>query len=318
NDLTPSYLLIVGGPRIVAFEEFATPLADAGGAFAFLARSDPRVPSDNAYGMLAAARYECVECHPDVAVGRLPDGWEEESDSPLLLGLLDAAIAAHASPPALEEMASVVSMDSYGEHLKHLVYEELGNEIVDAPPAYYADASGIEGGFQTIINAVNGANALFFSLHGSNPPGTQVYSASDGAGEYYVLTRGLPEVEGMDYTGKIVLTDACYGANPYRLENESLPLLFLNNGALAFVGSTTSALANRKVSSQEFDDEAEILALGSSTAFHYRILRGLRDGERIGDAVKAARSEMLAGVPADELTAVQYVLYGDPTLKTNG
>ncbi|MFH0834738.1 MAG: C25 family cysteine peptidase, partial [Candidatus Micrarchaeota archaeon] len=130
------------------------------------------------------------------------------------------------------------------------------------------------------------------------------------------MTRGLPPLEGQDFTDKIVLADACYGGNPYRAEGESLPILFLRNGAVAFFGSTTSALANRKVSAQNFDDEREILALGSSTALHYRVLKGLAQGERIGDAVKAARREMQYGNAADELTAIQYVLYGDPTLRT--
>lgn len=309
NALEPDYLLIVGGPQIIAFNEFQTPLKKASGALKFLADQDPLVPSDNAYGMLSTADYACNECHPDVAVGRIPDGNEEESDSTLLLELLGAAIAAHESGHPLDSMASVVSQDSYGSHLNRLVYAELNNEIVDSPPA------SVESGLWELFDAFAPARALFLSVHGSNPPDPQVYSSSDGFGEYYLMTRGIPSLEAENFTGKFVLADACYGANPYRSEGESLPLLFLRNGAVAFIGSTTSALANRKVSSQEFDDEAELLALGSSTAFHYRVLRGLRDGERIGDAVNNARREMLAGLPADELTAVQYVLYGDPTLR---
>ena len=316
--LQPAYLLIVGGPGIIPFAEYETPLKGAPG-LGFVAMQDPRIPSDNGYGVLPGAAYDCNECYPDVAVGRLPDGNEEKGDSRILVTLLDGAIAAHRQPPPLEKLVSLVSRDSFGEHLKHSLYEKLGNSILDSPPSYLAALNRNDGNetarLLLMLAALSPANALFLSVHGSSPPMPQVFSSSDGSNEYFIMSRGLPPLENQSFADKIVLADACYGGNPNRKESESLPLLFLRNGAVAFVGSTTSALANRKVSRQDFKDEREILALGSSTALHYRVLKGLASGERVGDAVKNARREMQHGNAADELTALQYVLYGDPTLK---
>jgi len=319
NALQPAYLLIVGGPAIVPFGEAETPLKGASG-LGFVAMQDPTVPTDNDYGVFPAAEYDCNECYPDVAVGRLPDGNDTKSESRILVDLLNYAIAAHEQKPVLDSMASLVSKDSYGGHLHYSLYSQLGNRVVDAPPNYFRAMQASDGReaerLAIMLASLGPASALFLSVHGSSPPWPQVFSASDGSNEYFLMARGLPALESQNFSDKIILADACYGGNPYRNENESLSLMFLSKGAAAFVGSTTSALANRKVSSHEFQDERELLALGSSTAFHYAVLKGLANGERVGDAVKAARREMQFGVPADELTAIQYVLYGDPTLKT--
>ncbi|MFH0835225.1 MAG: hypothetical protein V1881_02690, partial [Candidatus Micrarchaeota archaeon] len=234
--LQPSYLLIVGGSRIVPFGEYGTPLKGAPG-LGFVAMQDPLVPSDNGYGVLPNAAYDCNECYPDVAVGRLPDGNEEKSNSTILITLLDAAISAHSDRPELKSMSSLVSRDSFGGHLTHALYAQLGNSVIDAPPNYLSEAGAADGNetdrLLQILAALNPANAIFLSVHGSMPPYPQVFSASDGSREYFLMTRGLPPLEGQDFTDKIVLADACYGGNPYRAEGESLPILFLRNGAVA-------------------------------------------------------------------------------------
>jgi len=60
--------------------------------------------------------------------------------------------------------------------------------------------------------------------------------------------------------------------------------------------------------------EEEILNLGCATALTYRVWQGVKNGERIGDAFLEAKQLMDAFNPADQLTALQFVLYGDPTL----
>lgn len=319
----PKYLFIVGGQDIVPFTEFETPLKKASEtkAFAFLTQSDPLIPSDNAFGVLSAASYSCNECFPDVAVGRLPDGLsepgEEQSPSSVIVDLLDKTIRAHSLQPGSGKTVTLVSQDAFGEHLQ-LVYKD--NELVRSPPAYaysYAegDDAGALGRLTQIISAIAEKPLVFLSLHGSMPPGSQAFFSSDELSDYLVASPELEAFRQARYDGQFIVSDACYGASPFRREGESLALLFLNNGALGFVGSTTSALAARKVSREDYADEESLLSLGSSTAFTYVVVRELRGGARVGDAVKAARRELNPLNPADRLTALQYVLFGDPTLK---
>ncbi len=312
NGHAPRYLLLVGGPNIMPFFEVETPLNEMPG-MGFVASLDPVIPTDNPYGVLDSANYAgCKECYPDVAVGRLPDGFKEKSGSRLLVELLENTIAAHSRQPE-KKAVTVVSEDAFGPHLGRGVFSELGNELWESPPEYSWDYSrGEEGDFEDLMRFVSGSPYLFLSLHGNAPPEEQAYTSSDGSGNYLVLSTSLPLTG--EYEAKAVVSDACYGANPYRGEKESIPLHFLESGAVAFVGATTSALANKRVSRLDLE-EAEILNLGACTALTYRVWMGLQKGERIGDAFLEGKRLMDAFNPADRLTALQFVLYGDPTLR---
>jgi len=311
NEHAPRYLLLVGGPRIMPFYEVENPLKEMPG-MALMAILDPVVPTDNDYGVLDAADYAgCRECFPDVAVGRLPDGFEEKSDSRLLIELLENTIAAHAETTEAR-VSTIVSEDSYGSHLREGVFAEMNNELWESPPEFAWDyVKGVEGDFEGLMKFVSEPPLLFLSLHGNAPPQNQLYTSSGESGSYLVFSTALP-LSGK-YNARIIVSDACYGANIYRKESDSIPLHFLENGAVAFVGATTSALANKRVSRLDLIEE-EILNLGCATALTYRVWQGVKNGERIGDAFLEAKQLMDAFNPADQLTALQFVLYGDPTL----
>lgn len=314
SNYSARYLLIVGGPQIVFMPKVGNPLADSPYAepMQFLVIADPEVWSDAPYG----ASGNCFACS-SVAVGRLPDGFEEQSDSQELLDLLDEAIQAHSASFAGQGVAKLVSEDSFFDFLNKLAFESQVIPASLTPPffvlrvfdSFYSPSSIDE------LKAKLSQQIVFIALHGNEPQQEQAFFGrkKEGGDEEFLVLN--PLIAGnLEFEGKVVVADSCYGASPERLFNQSLPIQFMQKGSLAFIGSTVSALSDNKLKTVTVVDEQAIESAGVANALTYFTLKNIANGARFGDALLEAKKK-LGPREVDKLTGYEFVLYGDPTLK---
>ncbi|MGC8850610.1 MAG: carboxypeptidase-like regulatory domain-containing protein [Candidatus Micrarchaeia archaeon] len=306
NESGARYLLLVGGPKIVSMPRAPNPLSSASYSpvFEFLLESDSMVWTDLPYSAGGAV------------VGRLPDGFEEESRDSVLVDLLEEAIQAHSKRASFEGVSKVVSQDVFFDFLNRFSFEKAGEAALVAPPfsvIRLLDFAYVPPALDSLREGLS-SNVVFVALHGNEPLQEQAFigRARSDSSDYLVLNPSIARE--IDFAGKILVADSCYGANPQRTVNESLAIKFLRGGAKAFVGSTMSALSDNKLSSSAAVDEAAVERAGVANALTYFTLKGLASGERIGDAFVAAKKK-LGTREVDELTALEFILYGDPTLR---
>ncbi|HII39076.1 TPA: hypothetical protein HA318_03685 [Candidatus Micrarchaeota archaeon] len=312
----PKYLLIVGGEKIVPFQRIQNPLMHApeSDAFQFIWQTDTEVLTDNPYA-IAALDSKCSDCQPDIAVGRLPDGTEDFAQGDALLStMLDNAIAAHNFRPTFSYASKMISSDSYYHYLDRLPFE-TDSQFAIVPPAFgvkLIDLSYNPGSSGELHERFK-SNTVFLSVHGNEPLQEQALEGRErGSIEgFLVLNPGL--ADSIDYDGKIVLADSCYGANPLREKKQSIPILFLEKKARFFAGSTMTALSDNRIT-YETADEAKIRESGTSNAFTYFFLKAVSSGSKAGDAFVTAKRQLDLNKEVNQLTLLEYVLYGDPTL----
>ncbi len=89
----------------------------------------------------------------------------------------------------------------------------------------------------------------------------------------------------------------------------------MERGAIGFIGSTSTALSNRKLFALETATEQDFLQAGAASTLTYYSMKEATNGARIGDALQQAKKKLDLTQPVNQLTYYQFQLYGDPTLK---
>lgn len=282
-------VLIVGGPAVIPFDLAPNPIADDG---------DASIPSDTLYSVR-----EPGALLPDWSVGRLPGAEGRRANADLLVKLLLQAAILHGRKQQTPFAKTFGYSTAVWREAAAQVYAELsGAPLLVSPPTVGASLD---------VALLDGADAVYCNLHGVRD-GPVWYGQADGA-QGYLLALRVEDVRRARLSGALVLSEACYGALvAERSEQSSLALTFLDRGAACFVGATAMSYgpANTPLS------EADLLAL-----HFWRAAR--QGGGTIGQAFLQARThmlhEMLARQPMldddDRKTALEFVLYGDPTLK---
>jgi hypothetical protein len=279
-------VLIVGGPDVVPFYEAANPTPYDG---------DESVPGDCYYG--ACNPFALM---PEWAVGRIPS--TAGGDPGLLLRLLEAAAQPRRTETDGSPKAFGYSTDAW-RRASAEVYAEIhgAGELLVSPPVL---ATTLERG------RIDGARRVYCNLHGVRD-GPAWYGQPRDRRTLVVALRPA-DLEGLDLSGAIVVSEACYGAAiGGRDTDTSLALAFLARGAIGFLGATAIS----------YGPPAPPIGEADLIALHF--LRALRvPGTTLGDAFLAARAGMLRDTLAqqatldedDQKTLLQFVLYGDPAL----
>ncbi len=338
-------LLIVGGHRIVPFHQLENPMRALGDP-------DPVVHSDNPY----ASRDPDVLI-PERAVGRLPDGGRRSFLTGVIRGAAAAHRAGGSAkgiltagtqvrggcrpappapppppagptvgpgrvteggpeaptpeetapsplPPAVAVTPFGMTTQSWIAASRHVYREGFGaqGDLKISPPVI---ASGVQGGW------LSGATHAYFNLHGLRESPNWY---GEGEGAYPVaLTPGT--LASLNLTGLVVLTEACYGAHILdRTPATSLALRFLERGAWGVIGSTETSYGP----AEPPPGEADLIVLFAAQA--------LRAGRTLGEALVEAKVKLasealrrLGRLEADDQkTLLEFVLYGDPTLRGRG
>lgn len=282
-------VLIVGGAEIVPFELVPNPAPYDG---------DEAVPSDVIYGARNPATL--IDEWP---VGRLPGA--ASANPSLLVRLLLNSATLHRRGLANAPMKTFGYSAGVWQQAARTVYAEASDvPPILSPPTVAATLDR---------SLIDGAGLVYCNLHGVRD-GPIWYGQPDGRSGLFVALRPK-DIRLLDLRGAVVISEACYGAAVVgRDERDSLALSFLGRGAACFVGAT--AIAYGPSSSPL--SEADLLSL------HF--LRALKSPDAtLGGAFATARVEMLRETlrrqaeldQDDRKTALEFVLYGDPTLTSS-
>jgi Peptidase family C25 len=279
-------VLIAGGPDIVPFYQAPNPTPYDG---------DPSVPCDCFYGA----------CNPyalmlEWAVGRIPGA--AGGDPALLLRLLSDVASYQPAPAGQAQKVFGYSTEAW-RHAAAEVYAEIpgGDVLLISPPALATTLDR---------ESLDRARRVYCNLHGVRDAPLWYGQPSD-RGALVVALRPA-DLDGLDLSGTVVVSEACYGAAiDGRDEHSSLALAFLARGAAGFLGATAIS----------YGPPGPPLGEADLIALHF--LRALREpGATLGGAFMAARVGMLRDTLAhqatldedDQKTLLEFVLYGDPTL----
>ncbi len=305
----PSFLLIVGGHTIVPMHLVETPMKEAGKLFSVVAERDASILTDNPYGALSGDLLR-----PEIAVGRLPDGTDERGGS--LLALLEGARKAHENKTRQAEGFRFLSQDTQKGYPTY--YFETGSSGLVAPAAF--SLLSADGGMrQESVDRLSSElskpfGAAIITLHGNGPIEGQALSgrATEGAEDVIAL---LPEAaSNFSVAGKLFLVDSCYGASPLRPDGGSIPVKLLENGAKGFVGSTMTAFSSKKAD-YTAGGEGAITQAGVSNAMLFYTYKHASEGFTAGESLALAKSHLDYAKPANRLSSLEFVLYGDPTAR---
>lgn len=279
-------VLILGGDTIVPFHQLDNPSYSPGWD------PDEKVLSDNPY-----ASTDDEYLIPERAVGRMPDG--KSKDVGLLLAQLDAAIAHHTHPTRL--FFNFGYSAEVWQKASQAVYDTVGKLLFLrlSPPRTLDTFSD---------RWLRRRKFLYFNLHGSEET-PYWYGQQDVS---YPIAFGPQVIEEAEVRGAVVFSEACYGANTINKDpNEAISLKFMERGAACFVGSTKIAFGPSAPPSSE----ADLIGV----YFLRNAKKRMPFGQAFREAKVAFAQEMVrrqGGLDDDdEKTLLEFVLYGDPTLR---
>lgn len=303
-------ILLIGGDSIIPLHRLKNPVQD----------TDPALYSDNPYGSNGGSEHV-----PDTVVARFPDGGAD--GGALLLALLQRSIDYHEgwlvpqsstsgfALPLLRRLANNPRakdpVPAWGASTSawQEPSEQIFREIATTKPLLFYPQEGPRALSQVRTPDWSNGRMLFFNLHGLSG-GPNWYGQSAGASSSEPLPiamtpGGIAELA----PATICVSEACYGAEIMgRSPGDAIALRFLQQGALAFIGSTTTAYGAVK------------LPLGGADILAQQVFHNLRRGYPIGRALLLARDTMARlGIeeqgyldPDDAKTLLSFVLLGDP------
>lgn len=279
--LNPSSFLILGGHSIIPFHIIPNPCGDDG---------DTIVYSDNPY----ASRDDNILV-PERSLGRLPD--DSSGNAGFFLSLLESVV----SRIKRAKKSSFGYSAEVWQEASENVYNSIrhGEELKLSPPVLE----------NTILeNWINQKGYFYFNLHGSEDSGNWYGQR----GSSYPIAFSPESLTVTDVENAIICTEACYGANIIdKSVDEAISLKFLAKKAACFVGSTKIAYGP----SAPPNTDADLMVL----KFFERIKEGLTFGEAFLKAKQdfAAESISRNGFldKTEEKTLLEYVMFGDPSLK---
>ncbi len=278
-------LLLIGGDDIVPFCRLPNPVQ--------------RPEDDPDTEVLTDNPYASVDDEPLVverAIGRLPDAAESSPD--LLVKVLSSASDLHLHPRALS-VSFGLSASVWALASQNVYASAPGPRPLELSPPT------VEANFQPPW--LNATWLSYFNLHGMEK--SDAWYGQIGV-TYPPAVRPLL-VAPADVAGTVFFTEACYGANIVRkATNQAISLTALNGGAACFVGSTKIAYGPASPPATD----ADLLGIDW--------VQNLLAHQAFGKAFMLAKQSFFKECSALSLfdetaqkTLLEFVLYGDPTLK---
>ncbi|MGH2459473.1 MAG: tetratricopeptide repeat protein [Chloroflexota bacterium] len=305
-------VLIIGGDDVVPFFHLANPSDD----------DDAEILSDNPY---VATEGDAIYA-PRIAIGRLPDG--SGGNLSLLLRQTDTLLEVRRNPPSAESssrlrQAGIAALGAIGlavsNSLSFGCAASSWESVSGAAFAPLSTASSLRlsppvtaDGFQA--QWIQGRRFFYFNLHGALDAAAWYGQVpSDRSIDSLTLPIAItPELlSEADFTAPIVFSEASHAANVgAKTATSSLALRFLSEGAAAFIGSTATAYGTVEP------------PLAGADLLGQLFWENLRDGERIGDALRRAKVQYADDLLErqgyldgdDQKTLLAFVLFGDPLI----
>ncbi len=279
-------LLILGGHEVLPHFSLANPAYD----------SDEEVLSDNPYGCKPGLVKAEQSLLPELPVGRMPDGDGASID--LLLRQIDTSSHTGRLTSRTDSLGYTAKV---WDRASKEVWRSLGSKsaLKVSPPSRYLDVNK---------SWFDGKRFLYFNLHGSDR--APYWFGQKGQSFPTALSPG--NVSNFNSGRNVVVTEACYGAiEAKRSRRTSIALAFMASGSACVAGSTCIAYGALVPPVSE----ADLIAL------HF--LLNVKKGLTFGGALVNARAQLAAAAVArqgyldedDRKTLLQFVLFGDPTLR---
>lgn len=285
---TLDFVLIIGGDDIIPFHRIPNPVYSPDGD------PDTEIFTDNPY---ASSDEEYLV--PERALGRIPDS--ASKNIYFLLNQIKNAIDSHRQTKSYKGHFGY-SAEVWNKASKD-VYQAMGqNQRITYSPPTVAETLQ--------ISLLNNKKLLYFNLHGSDE--TAAWYGQGGLGGYLTTAFTASQLNTIKVEQAVVFCEACYGAHIFKKEPEvSLPLMFLNQRADCFVGSTMIAYGSLVPPISA----ADILA----KYFFQYVQEGLPYGVALLNAKNDYTKKMIRlGLfhvdEVDAKTLLEFVLYGDPSL----
>ena len=280
-------VLLLGGGEVIPYFRLSNPTRD----------SDASVPTDNPYGCKpgAVTAEKCLL--PERPVGRMPDG-NGSSVKLLVTQIENAAKASTLLPGAKTALGYTAAV---WKKASQQVWSELGwkGTLRVSPPLSYVDVKA---------SWFKRKDCLYFNLHGSD----REPHWFGQKGVSFTTALSPANVRRFNRRESVVLTEACYGAIEMRRKKEtSIALSFLSSGSLCMVGSTCVAYG------------ALVPPLSEADLIALHFFGNVKKGMPVGEALLNARAQLAASAISrqgyldddDRKTLLQFVLFGDPTLR---
>lgn len=296
-EASPKYVLILGDEGIVPFGRLANPSPD----------DEAAVSTDEIYGQqvdgwpASQAPFNSTR-----AVGRIPDGCgalEMFISSIRMAAVAHRRLAAGAKPRLAAEAwgysASVWRRAARG------AFAAVGEprSLRLSPPLTHVEAPQPGAG---------GPRFRYYNLHGLvDSPNWFGQTDPSFPADYPTFPVALRPEDMAAAPGSVLFSAACFGAHlGQRRVHESVALTALAGGALAFVGATGVAYGGL--------DGPLVAADLLAFRFWEAVLQGAPAGQALRQAKQKLTAEALRRQgyidAEDEKTALNFVLYGDPSL----
>jgi hypothetical protein len=269
--------------------------------------ADPSVLSDNPYGCKTAVTTSDKCLLPERPVGRMPDG--NGGSVELLLSQLETASQAASSSAKSKLPARVFSIMESSMGYTAAIWKKasqhiwsqlsLSSRLRVCPPLSYLDVKA--SWFKT-------KGFLYFNLHGSD---REPYWYGQ-KGQTYPTALSPANVSRFSRGKNVALTEACYGAIEKGKESRtSIALAFMSSGSLCVLGSTCIAYG------------AILPPVSEADLIGFHFFANIRKGFSFGEAFVNARAQLAAAAISrqgfldedDRKTLLQFVLFGDPTVR---
>ncbi|WP_026369777.1 hypothetical protein [Kallotenue papyrolyticum] len=305
---TVDAIVLIGGDEHIPFHRLPNPSQDA----------DADVPSDNPYGCGDGS-----DLAPAIIVARFPDGGADGGR--LLLEQLERAADYHQTwhltgpqgtvlmLPLMRRLARAMQagapVTGWGLSAEawsvpsQTVYGELGakHPLLLCPP--------LELQALPELWPSDDCRVLYFNVHGIQGGPNWYGQPREGDPDASLPVALTPEGIGRLSPAAICVSEACFGADIVgRSARDAIALRLLEQGALAFIGSTVTAYG------------AVALPLGGADLLVQQVFQNLRRGYPLGRALALARDWMAREMvqrqgyldPDDAKTLLSFVLLGDP------
>ena len=292
NQLHPDYILLLGAQDIIPHCRFRIPIPDD---------DDNYVGSDVPYACDAPFSRNAGDfIAPGRVLGRLPD-ITGETDPSYLIGLIQNSIKW--KPLKLSAYKKYFSLSvkwwkkSTATSLKNIF--ENNSKLKLAPPTLgpYTKPE-----LATLMH--------FFNCHGGLRT-SEFYGQTSENSDNYPVCFESEMLEGKVSYGTVTAAECCYGAllyNPSRPTKIHRPIsnTYLQNGAVAFVGSTTAAYGpSHGQGGADYITQYFLIAIQKGASSGRAFLEAQQRFVEKGD-VKMD--------PTDLKTIIQFLLLGDPSL----
>lgn len=295
NKLVPAYIIFLGGPDIIPFQELDNTTED----------EDINVPSDLPYACDTPFSKQATNfTGPTRVVGRIPDIMGQQTETSFLETVFKNAISHKPLKEELYHNYFAVSAKVWKKSTELSLQSMFGqsSKLINSPNGK-ATAN-----YKAYTKKQLESHTHFYNCHGASLD-FAFYGQSGNDYPEALRSDNLPK---NIQAGTVVAAECCYGAQLFDATlvdpmSTGIALNYLANDAIAFLGSSTIAYGPA---------DSQGLADLITQYFIKNILKGASTGRAFLEARQRFLTEMGPDLDPIELkTVAQFYLLGDPSVQ---